>query len=116
MSETLTRDNLIAGDFPLITAHVTILSGNSLKKGAVLGKITASSKCVAVNSANSNGSQTPYAVLAEDADASSADVVACAYLTGEFNSDSLTFGGTDTVSTHKAALRALSIFAKNVLA
>ena len=116
MTETLTKDNLLAGDFPMITEEVTILTGNNLKRGTVLGKITASGKCVAVDSTKSDGSQTPFAVLAEDVDASSADQQGCAYLTGEFNSTSLIFGGTDTVSAHKSALRDLSIFAKNVLA
>ena len=105
MTETLTRDNLVAGDFPMITEELTILTGNNLKRGTVLGKITASGKFVAVDSSKSDGSQTPFAVLAEDADASSGDKQAA-----------LIFGGTDTSATHKTALRTLSIFAKNVLA
>jgi hypothetical protein len=116
MAEILTKDNLIAGDFPMITEELTILTGNNLKRGTVLGKITASGKCVAVDSTKSDGSQTPSAVLSEDADASAGDKQACAYLTGEFSASALIFGGTDVVATHKTALRTLSIFAKNILA
>jgi hypothetical protein len=115
MTEVLTRDNLVAGDFPMITEELTILSGNNLKRGTVLGKITASGKCVAVDSSKSDGSEVVFAVLSEDMDATLEDKQACAYLTGEFNKDALIFGGTDTIDTHKTALRNLSIFAKNVL-
>jgi hypothetical protein len=110
---TFTPDNLLAGDFPRVTGWGNIVSGaGKLARGTVLGQITASGKLKLVNSANTDGSKTPYAVLAEDADASSADAAAPLYLTGEFNENHLVFGGSDTVDTHRAALRALSIFAK----
>lgn len=41
MSETYAFDNLIAGDHPIVTSEVTVLTGNNLAKGTVLGKITA---------------------------------------------------------------------------
>jgi hypothetical protein len=116
MVETLIKDNLLAGDFPMITEELMILTGNNLKRGTVLGKITASGKYVAVDSTKSDGSQTPVAVLSEDTDATAGDKQSCAYLTGEFNAGALIFGGTDVIATHKTVLRSLSIFAKNVLA
>jgi hypothetical protein len=113
---TVTPDNLLAGDFPRITAWGTIVSGaGSLVRGTVLGQITASGKLKPVDSSKTDGSQSPYAVLAEGADASSADVAAPLFLTGEFDEDCLVFGGSDTVATHRKALRALSIFAKPAL-
>ena len=113
---TITPDNLIAGDFPRVTAWAVIASGAGvLVRGTVLGQITASGKCVAVLSTLSNGAQTPYAVLAEDADATSADAQAPIYLTGEFDQNQLVFGGTDTIATHRKAMRALSMFAKPAL-
>jgi hypothetical protein len=84
-------------------------------RGTVLGQITTSGKLKTVNSGSTDGSQAPYAVLAEDADATSADAPAPIYLTGEFDQNQLVFGGTDTVETHRKALRALSIFAKPAL-
>lgn len=52
---------------------VTIVSGQNLKAGAVLGKVTASGKYAAYDSTKSDGTQTAIAVLYADVDASSAD-------------------------------------------
>jgi hypothetical protein len=110
MSESFTPDSLIAGDFPIATEKVTIDTG-TLVRGTVLGKITSTGKCVICDSAGTDdGRCSPFAVLLEDADASSADVEAAAALTGQFNEDALVFGGTDTKATHKVAMRALSMF------
>lgn len=112
MTETFTPENLIAGGFPRVMESVTLLSGESRKRGTLLGKVTASEKLKLCNSANTDGSQTPYGILAEDCDASSADKVTSCFLSGEFNSNAMTFGGTDTAATHKAALRDLNIYLK----
>jgi hypothetical protein len=206
MSETYTPKAFIVGDFPVFRENVTILSGQSLLQGAVLGKITigtmtgsakagntgigafsaitAGSKtkvgvyalvCISagaagifkvldpdgfrlddltagsayagellnftltnsgtafvlgdtfsiivadgsgsyklVNSANVDGSQNPVAVLAEDVDASSADMIGTIYDTGEFSKRFVSFGGTDTVATHLEALKARCIFVREV--
>jgi len=111
MSETFTPDKLLAGDYPVVTDIVTIDTG-ILTRGTCLGKITATGKYVICNSANSDGSQNPVAILAEKADASSADVQATVYLSGAFNQAAVTFGGTDTADTHRVALRNLNIYLK----
>jgi len=116
MAETFTPDNLIAGDFPRVGEEVTILTGNNLTRGTVLGKVTASGKCVACDSTAVDGSEDPYAVLLQDTDASAADKVAPAALSGEFAAGQLTYGGTDTDATHKAAMRALCMYIKPVSA
>jgi len=67
-----------------------------------------------VNSANVDGSAEPRAVLAADVDASEEDKTAPVYLTGEFNEEALTFGGTDDADTHREALRELGIFLKTI--
>lgn len=65
-----------------------------------------SGKCVIVDSSKVDGSQNPYGLLAEDATVpAAADLVSSAYITGEFNENALTFGGTDTAATHKEALK-----------
>jgi len=53
---------------------VTIASGADLTAGAVLGKVTASGKFIHSAPGAADGSQTPVAVLLEDAEAASADV------------------------------------------
>ncbi|MCB2200870.1 head decoration protein [bacterium] len=111
-NESYTPDRLFAGDFPVVTREVTILTGEavSLSRGAVLGKITSGGKYALVDSTANDGSETAVAVLAEDVDATEADVVAVAYESGDFNEDELTFGGTDTIATHREAMHARSLF------
>ena len=55
---------------------VTIVSGQNLKAGAVLGKITSGGKYAIADNHTpaSNGSQTAVAVLLEDVDASGGDM------------------------------------------
>ena len=113
---SFSHDNLFAGDFPKKTAPVTILTGNNLVKGTLLGKITASGKYVACNSGLSNGAEVPEAVLAGDVDASGGDVPGIGYLTGDFNSNAMTVAvlpSIDTLSVHTSALRNKSIFITN---
>ena len=111
--ETFTPDKLIAGDYPVVTDIVTIDTG-ALVRGTCLGKITATGKYIKCDSTAVDGSQAPAAILAEDADATSADVTATVYLSGAFNQDAVVFGGTDTAATHRAALRNLNIYLKSV--
>lgn len=68
-----------------------------------------SGKYKIVNSASVDGSQDAVGILCEDINATSADVVTAAYIRGEFNERELTFGGTDTADTHRAALEARGI-------
>lgn len=113
MAETFTYDDILAGDFPQVTESVTIITGQNLVRGTVLGKITASGKFTTSLSASSDGSQTPDAILLEDCDATSADKVAPVALSGEFNQNALTIGTGHTAASIKAGLRAKSIFLKD---
>jgi len=102
---------LRAGDFPMLSRPVTIASGANaagtvLKRGAVLGVVTTSSKLNLSVVAATDGSQTPKAILATDVDASAADVVAPAYYTGEFADLMMTFGTGHTQATVDAAFAA----------
>lgn len=107
---TFTPDNLIAGDYPRTERVVTIASGANLTKGAVLGKITASGKYKLSASASSDGSEAPDAILAETANAASADVQAVVYFSGEFNELALTLGAGHTAASIKAGLRDKNIY------
>jgi hypothetical protein len=111
--ETFTPDKLLAGDYPAVTDIVVIDTG-VLARGTLLGKITATSKYILCNSAAVDGSQAPVAILAEDVDATAADVNAPVYLSGAFNQSAVIFGGADTAATHRVALRNLNIYLKSV--
>jgi hypothetical protein len=97
---TFTPDNLLAGDFPRVTGQLAIPSG-SLKRGTV---ITSAGVAMATGG-------DPYAVLAEDADASGGAVQAPVYLTGQFATRHLILSGGGALSAGDIAkLRLLSIF------
>lgn len=108
-------DKLFAGEYPRVTETVTILTGNSVVKGALLGKITASGKYILSLSAAVDGSETPAAIAAEDIDATAADKLGPVYLSGEFNQDGLTYGTAHTAASVKNGLRDLNIYLKTVV-
>jgi hypothetical protein len=108
-SDTFTPDRLVAGPMPLASKKVTLLSGQSRTRGAVLGKITASGKYTLSASAAADGSQTPDVVLAQDCDATAGDAEALVYERGDFNTSALTLGAGHTASSIAAGLRAKGI-------
>lgn len=57
-----------------------------------------------VNSANVDGSNVAECILAADTNATSAAVAALVYVTGQFNTEALTFGGSDDAADHRDAL------------
>lgn len=63
--------------------------------------------------AATDGSQTPISILAEDTDATAADVECVEYLTGDFNQDALTYGTGHTAASVADGLRDRSIFLHN---
>lgn len=109
---SFTPDNLLAGySVPAITESIVVASGaGELKRGTLLGRVTASGKYVVSTSAASDGSQNPVAVLAEDITVASADYTTVGYLSGEFNTAAMTFGTGHTAASVKAALRDLNIY------
>jgi len=104
-------DRLVASDSDLVTDTGILITGQNLVRGAVLGKITASGKLNLSLSAAADGSQTPYAILAADTDATAADNDSTPiYIAGSFNEDALTIGTAHTAASIKDGLRALDIF------
>lgn len=97
-TESYTPDRLIAGE-DLVTDQGTIISGQTLLRGTVLGKIAASGKYTKCVSTATDGSQFPVAILAADTDASGGDKIGPIYLEGEFNDNFIAFGGSDTSAT-----------------
>jgi hypothetical protein len=108
-TDVFTPDRLIAGDEEILSRKVTILTGQTLVRGAVLGKITASGKYILSLSGASDGSEVPDAVLAQDVDATAADKEAMAYFTGRFNQDALTIGTAHTAASIREGLRVKGI-------
>lgn len=92
--------------------HVTglLLDQNAdLKRGTVLGRITASGKWTVSASAAADGSQIPRGVLAYDVPDPGADFSVAIYDQGSFVSEKLIYGTGHTAATVEAALRANSI-------
>ena len=113
---TFTPDTLIVGNAHLLVSRqITLASGQNLPRGAVLGKVTASSKYVLSASAASDGSQTPDLVLAEACDASAGDKTTVAYSRGDFAAGALTLGAAHTASSIAEGLRAKGIVIINTV-
>ncbi|MGF9907275.1 head decoration protein [Brevibacillus porteri] len=115
---SFTPDNLFAGqEIPALVKFVKLkgLQG-VVKRGTVLGVITASGLAVPVDSSKTDGSQTANAILIEDIDTSAGDAAAEAYESGHFNRKALIFGGTDTADKHETKLRELGIFLSDNIA
>lgn len=110
-----TPDRLVAQNAHLLLDEsITLLSGQNLARGALLGKVTASGKYVLSLAAAGDGSQTPVAILAIDTNATGGDKVTNAYFRGDFQADAVTYGTGHTAANTKAALRALNIELINV--
>ncbi|MEI2466649.1 head decoration protein [Niallia taxi] len=113
---TFTPDNLIAGhNVPIIPKGITLAKNQGvIKRGTVIGIVTATKLAVPVDSTKTDGSQIPYAITTDTVDtgsgAATQDAKTTAYTSGLFNSKALLFGGTDTVSKHEVKLRELGIY------
>lgn len=103
-------DALIAGDFAIHGRKVTLISGQNLARGALLGKITASGKYTLSLAASSDGSEVPNAILAEDVNAAAGDADAMIYTSGDFNELRIIYGTGHTAASTREGLRDLSIF------
>lgn len=108
-------DQLIAGTHQVVTDTVTVVSGQVVQRGAVLGQITASGKYALATSGASDGSQNPSVIAADNIDASQGDVLGGVYIAGEFNGNALTLGSGITLAAAKAAFRPLSIYVKTAV-
>lgn len=80
-----------------------------LKRGTVLGRITASGKWTTSLSASSDGSQIPRGILAYDVPNQGADFTVAIYDQGSFVAEKLTYGTGHTAATVEAAFAANSI-------
>ncbi len=107
--------NLLAGDFPIVTSTITITAGQSLTRGAVLGRIDDSDEYVLSEATATDGSENPIAILTEDVDSASGEIESVCYLSGQFNSKDLVFGAGHTAESTRHNLRLLNIYLTNTL-
>lgn len=105
--ETSTYDpnGLLAGDKPVLQRTIVLSSGQNLKRGALLGRITATDEYVLSLTASADGSEVPAAVLAIDCDATAADKITTGFFSGEFNASKMVFGTGHSATTAEAAFR-----------
>lgn len=112
--DTYTPDRLVAGLTQIVTIPLTLISGQNLARGAVVGVITASGKLTLSLSAAADGSQTPYGILADDCNATAGDLANCpVHVAGEFNEAALILGASHTIASIRAGLRDRGIFLKS---
>jgi len=118
-ADSVTYDNLL-GSMPMADIQIksiTLKSGQAvLKRGTVVGIITASALAVSVDSSKADGSQTADCILTDDVDTTAGNVVASAYSAGTFNRKALIFGGTDTADKHEDHLRIVGIYLRDNIA
>lgn len=116
----VTYDELIGGTaITPMTANVTIAKLDAeavLKRGTLLGVVTASGKYAVVDSTASTGEQVADAVLAYDvAVGTNDDVVATVYTRGLFNASKLIVKqAEDNAAKHEAELRKVGIYLTDV--
>lgn len=107
---TYSPDNLFAGDYPVVSTKLTLVTGESVVRGEVLGVITASGKLAASLSAAVDGSQVPHCIAVEAVDATAADKEILVYLSGHFNASALTIGTAHTAASIREGLREKGIY------
>jgi hypothetical protein len=108
-------DNLHGGDFPIRSVQATLITGQDLTRGAVLGKITSGGKLNLSLSAAGDGSEDVYGILAEDMDATAEDKTVTVYVAGDFNEDALTIGTGHTADSIRDAFRDLGIHIRSAV-
>jgi hypothetical protein len=108
--QTLRYADLDAGDFPVVLEAAVISSGHVLKRGSVLGQITASKEYVLSVADAEDGSQHPSAILDQDVDTTEGALSAPIRLTGQVLGSGLTLGEGHNLADAKATLRVFSIF------
>lgn len=104
---------LSEGNGSISREAITVVSGQNLQAGTVLGKITASGKMTAYDDDNVDGSQTAVGILYADVDASAGDMTGVMIARmAEVSDAKLTWAGTNDapdIAAGKADLAALNI-------
>lgn len=95
--------NLVDSSKPCISLVETLLTGYNLLAGTVMALSVSTgsgaNKMVPYNSAEGNGENVPFGILANDTDSTGGDVQATVYTFGVFNENDLIFYNTDDTPT-----------------
>jgi hypothetical protein len=107
---TTKRDNLFGSAYPQHFDARTIASGQVLKRGTVLGLLTAGGEAKPCDTALVDGTENFDSVLTADVDTTTAAKVAPVADAGSFQVQALIFGGVTTAADVKVAARALNCY------
>lgn len=111
-SETTSAKSILGGH-PPIHIPITLLAGQNLAAGHVLGKITASGKYSGYDDDLADGLEVARAILVNDVDASLADENTIAYVHGDFHLAGLSWtDAVNDIAAGVADLFAVGIFVK----
>lgn len=106
-------DELIgSGAGQILARKYTLKDGVSVVRGEVLG-VDGSGFVLGSLSGAGDGSQTPFGIAAEDADATDSpplDIQVNVYVRGTFNEHALTIGASHTVASIREGLRDKGIY------
>lgn len=96
VSDTFNYDNLLAGgDFTVLEIG-TVDETVEVKRGTVLGRVSATNSFKICKEGASDGSDEPCAVLAEDIKAGAENKDKYLYLSGKFNKNAVIFDSSIT--------------------
>ncbi len=85
-------------------------AGQQLRRGSVIGIVTATGKAVLSAAAAGDGSETPRGVLLEALDTTSGEKIFSLAVEGFFNETALVFGAGHTADTVRVPLRDAGIY------
>lgn len=107
------RNGLLLSNYGVMTETVVIAAGSgNIGRGTVLGQVTATGKYRPCDASATDGSQIPSAILADQADATSADAKTAGFLAGQFDGALVVLGPGWTLQQAADALRRMGIFVK----
>lgn len=106
-------DQLISGPLQVVTDTGIIAKAGILKRGTILGMVTASGEYVISKKDATDGSEKPGAILVDDVDTTEGSVAGGLYLMGEFNQNRIIYDATWTAAELKSAMRQFSIFLRD---
>ncbi len=107
-------DDLIGSEADALLARKYTLAADAVVvRGEVMGVVTSGGAVKGSASAAGDGSQTPFGIAAEDADASDSppgDIEVNVFVRGTFNENRLTLGTGHTIASIREGLRSKGIF------
>lgn len=104
-----TPDELLAGNFPIVTQGITLVAGTAYPRGAALGTVDGVNYKLAAHDA-ADGSEKIVRVLMDPIDATTEAKTGTGAMSGDFNNKALTFGGSSTVADFTEDLVRPTIF------